>query len=311
MAKFFSLKVNEMDENNAELMEGNIFLEQSFENIRANTPEELIASNQALFSIMDSIPNGVTILTPDLKIVYTNKKMRQWFVGNRRSYKIKCYRLFHNDQKTPCENCPARESMETQKTANVFHDCGIDERTGEPMYMHIHTFPILNSEGQVTAIIEYSYNLTEQRRNAVHTEELKSECTLLEHENLLLKKELSLLQERVDDLENTVNDNMNNHVRPALEYLKTRLSKNEQKILTSIIEESLFPITNKKASKVINLSARELQVAMMVKDGISSKQIAADLCITKKAVDYHRASIRKKLKIDSNANLQAYLQAYL
>lgn len=260
---------------------------------------------------MDSIPNGVTILTPELKIVYTNRKMRQWFAYNRRNYKIKCYRLFHNNQKEPCENCPAKTGMQTLKPASVFHDCGIDKHTGNPMYMHIHSFPILSDEGKITAIIEYSYNLTEQRRNRIYTEELKSQCTLLEHENALLKKELYEIQQHLQDLEHTINENMNKHVKPALEYLKKRLSPGEQKVLTTLINESIFPITHKKPSKVIQLSARELQVAMLVKEGQSSKEIAAALCITKKAVDYHRANIRKKLDIDPDTNLQVYLEAYL
>ena len=310
MAKFFSLKVDEMDNNNDIFQDQQFFYEQSFENIRANDPEDLIANNQALFSIMDNIPNGVTILTPDLKIVYTNKKMRKWFAGNKRNYKIKCYRLFHN-QKVPCENCPSKACMKTLKSASVFHDCGIDEKTGQPMYMHIHSFPILNDSGKITAIIEYSYNLTEQRRNRIYTETLESQCRLLGHENTLLKKELAELQNDFQELESTVNDNMNNHVRPALEYLKMRLSAEERKIFTSILEEAIFPITRKNTSKVVNLSSRELQIAMLVKEGISSKQIADDLCITKKAVDYHRANIRKKLKISPDANLQAYLRAYL
>lgn len=179
------------------------------------------------------------------------------------------------------------------------------------MYMHIHVFPILNEQEEVVALIEYSYNLTEQQRVNCKMNELKAHCTLLEQENSLLKKALEDSHKTLQTLEDCVNDNMNNYVKPALEFLKTRISPEEQKIIASLIEESLFPITKKRNSRATNLSARELQIAMMIKDGYSSKSIALELCITKKAVDYHRSNIRKKLKIDPKANLQSYLKAYL
>lgn len=141
--------------------------------------------------------------------------------------------------------------------------------------------------------------------------ELRSRCTLLEQENNLLKKELEGSRKNIQALEDHVNENMNNYVKPALEFLKAKVSPEEQKIIASMIEESLFPITKKRTSIATNLSARELQVATMIKEGYTSKSIALELCITKKAVDYHRSNIRKKLKIDPKANLESYLKAYL
>lgn len=205
----YSLEEIQVNNENAELQDGLFLCEKTFENIRAESPEELIDNNRTLFSIMESIPNGIAILSTSLKVIYTNQKMRTWFAHNRRNYKIKCYRLFHNGQKKPCEKYPVSVCKETKASASVIHNCGLDENTGEPLFMHIHVFPILNSREE------------------------------------------------------------------------------------------------------INLSARELQVAMMIKDGRTSKEIASELCITKKAVDYHRSSIRKKLKIDSKANLQSYIKAYL
>lgn len=304
--------MSDLEEINLNIYNDDLFLyEKSFENIRAGSPDELIANHKALFSIIDNVPNGVTILTTNFKVVYTNQKMRTWFASKRRNYKIKCYRLFHNDQKTPCEECPAKVCMQAKKSSSIIHSCGIDEKTGTPMYMHIHVFPILNEQDDVIALIEYSYNLTEQQRISIKMNELRSRCTLLEQENNLLKKELEGSRKNIQALEDHVNENMNNYVKPALEFLKAKVSPEEQKIIASMIEESLFPITKKRTSIATNLSARELQVATMIKEGYTSKSIALELCITKKAVDYHRSNIRKKLKIDPKANLESYLKAYL
>ena len=48
----------------------------------------------------------------------------------------------------------------------------------------------------------------------------------------------------------------------------------------------------------------------MIKEGYTSKEIADALFITKKTVDYHRSSIRKKLDL-KNGNLRVYLETHL
>ncbi len=278
--------------------------------VQAESPEEFFANNQTLLSIIDTLPNGFTILTPDFKVLYTNKAMQRWFAGGRKNYHIKCYRLFHNNQKGACVQCPARVSMQTKGPANVIHDCGTDEKTGEPFYQHVHTVPVLNAAGETVLILEYSYNLTEQRHTAEMLENANRKILLLEQENSLLKKSLEENEQRLRDLEETVRNNMETYVRPAVEYIQSRIGQ-DGRILSSMIEESVYPITRRRHSRAINLTTREIQVATMIKEGQSSKQIADTLCITKKAVDYHRANIRKKLKLDQKANLQVYLSVYL
>ena len=52
-------------------------------------------------------------------------------------------------------------------------------------------------------------------------------------------------------------------------------------------------------------------VARLVRDGYLSKEIAEQLCISKKAVDYHRTNLRKKLGLENEDNLQNYLKTHL
>ena len=278
--------------------------------VQAENPDEFFANNQAMLSVIDTLPNGFTILTPDFKVLYTNKAMQRWFASGRKSYHIKCYRLFHNNQKTPCTQGPAMTSIQTKGPASIIHDCGTDEETGEPFYMHIHTVPVLNAAGDAVLILEYSYNLTEQKRMAETLENANRKILLLEQENSLLKKSLEENEQHLRDLEDTVRNNMETYVRPAVEYIQGKIGQ-DGRILSSMIEESVYPITRQRHSRAINLTTREIQVATMIKEGQSSKQIADTLCITKKAVDYHRANIRKKLKLDQKTNLQVYLSVYL
>ena len=58
-------------------------------------------------------------------------------------------------------------------------------------------------------------------------------------------------------------------------------------------------------------SDRSLEDAVrtMKEMGIETAEMGADeLFVTKKAVDYHRTNIRKKLGLDAKTNLQVYLE---
>ncbi len=54
------------------------------------------------------------------------------------------------------------------------------------------------------------------------------------------------------------------------------------------------------------LSAREMEVLIMIANGRNSREIADQLCISKKTVDKHRASIRRRLGIFTIAGLTRY-----
>jgi two-component system response regulator NreC len=54
------------------------------------------------------------------------------------------------------------------------------------------------------------------------------------------------------------------------------------------------------------LTERELQVVRFVADGLSSREIAARLCLSVKTVDTHRANILEKIGVHSSAALIKY-----
>jgi DNA-binding NarL/FixJ family response regulator len=60
-------------------------------------------------------------------------------------------------------------------------------------------------------------------------------------------------------------------------------------------------------NKVSPLSDREEQVAKLIGDGISSKEIAEVLSISEKTVSKHRSNIFKKLQIKNTAQLVKYV----
>jgi DNA-binding CsgD family transcriptional regulator len=62
-------------------------------------------------------------------------------------------------------------------------------------------------------------------------------------------------------------------------------------------------------SKFKELTPKEAQICNMIKNGLSTKEIAQFFKISGLTIGTHRTNIRKKLKISNHkANLAAYLQ---
>ena len=68
--------------------------------------------------------------------------------------------------------------------------------------------------------------------------------------------------------------------------------------------------SSREDSIVFALSEAELQVAVLVKNGLTIKEIARQLNISLDTVKTHRKNIRKKLNIqNARVNLASYLKA--
>ncbi len=69
-------------------------------------------------------------------------------------------------------------------------------------------------------------------------------------------------------------------------------------------------ITEKDKSPTINaLTEREMQIINQIKQGLSSKEIAAGLNISLKTVEVHRHNILKKLKLKNSASLVNFINS--
>jgi DNA-binding CsgD family transcriptional regulator len=61
----------------------------------------------------------------------------------------------------------------------------------------------------------------------------------------------------------------------------------------------------------LNLTPREAQVADLIKEGKSSKEIATIIGLATNAIDSYRNSIRRKLGLNKvKTSLQSYLQSF-
>ena len=105
--------------------------------------------------------------------------------------------------------------------------------------------------------------------------------------------------------------NVRNLVLPHIEQLrKGRLDVGQRSSLDMIhthLHEIATPLL--QGIRKFNLTPKELQVAALVRQGRSTKEIAEILGTASGSINIHRKHIRKKLGLNNRkANLQAHLE---
>jgi DNA-binding CsgD family transcriptional regulator len=142
--------------------------------------------------------------------------------------------------------------------------------------------------------------------------ELKERQQSLEEANVALKVLLKQRESDRHELERRVLANVKELVLPYVAKLKTAPLKPREKTLVEIVESHLRDIISPFLQQVANvdlvLTPQEMQVAALVRDGRSSKEIAAILHVTEATVNFHRKNLRIKFGLKNRrANLRAYL----
>ena len=165
---------------------------------------------------------------------------------------------------------------------------------------------VVVSHEDITPIMQAQLRLKKKEK------ELSRQKKMLEESNVALKV---LLEHRERDrrrLEDNVLANVRKLVIPYVEDLQNRKLDARSKNLVDIIQQRLAevvsPFLNRLTSLNRLLTPREIDVAALIRDGRTSKEIAEMLTISVSGVDFHRKRIRSKLGLThEKSNLRSYL----
>ena len=164
-------------------------------------------------------------------------------------------------------------------------------------------------EAALTKVNEELERLVDER-----TGELNAKTRRLEEFNAALKVLLKQREEDRRELEESILQNVKSLIAPYLEKLrKSRLSEDQMTYLTileSHIAELTSPFSKRLSHKYLGLTPLEIQAANLIKEGKTTKEIAATLCVSENTVSSHRFHIRTKLGLrNRKINLRSYLKS--
>jgi DNA-binding NarL/FixJ family response regulator len=183
-------------------------------------------------------------------------------------------------------------------------------------------YVLKNRLSRLAPAVERALQEVEERRVRKAAEEalkkreqaLELKTRSLEEANTALKVLLQRREEDKADLEETVLANVRKLILPYLENLKhLKLNENQLAqvdIIEQNIREIVSPFLRNLTSTYLDLTPREIQIANLVKEGKTTKEMTDILNISATAVDFHRKNLRSKFGIkNKKTNLMAFLSS--
>jgi len=145
------------------------------------------------------------------------------------------------------------------------------------------------------------------------TAELEKKNLTLSELNIALKVLLQHRDEDKKELENRFVMNVKTLIIPFAEKMKRSHLDERQLAYLSIIETHLNEITSSMIKKMhqFNFTPTEIEVASLLKEGKTTKEIARIIGIATSSINTYRNNIRKKLGISKkNVNLRSHIQSF-
>jgi len=145
--------------------------------------------------------------------------------------------------------------------------------------------------------------------------ELQGKNQQIQEANVGLRVLLDQHNKTRQEVEERITDTLQSAVRPYIELLRLELKNQEQAefyldILSTNLNTVLSSFTQKLHASHLGLTSREIQVADLVRQGHSNKEIATLLHLTPGTIESYRNSLRRKLGLrGKKINLRTYLLA--
>jgi PAS domain S-box-containing protein len=209
-----------------------------------------------------------------------------------------------------------REFEKRRKQKSTPYEMNFVRKDGERVPTIVSPKPIFDGKG----VFKGSYSAITDIRDLKRTEkalkdrekELKVKTTNLEEMNAALRVLLRRMEEDRRELEDKVKLNIQQMIQPYLGRLKAAgMGDRQRKHLETLevnLTEILSPFTQNLLTEHPKLTPAELQIANLLRQGKSSKEIADELSLSERTVETHRRNMRTKLGIkDKKTNLRSYL----
>jgi len=280
------------------------------------TEEALQRSQYQQKAILDNIPDIAWLKDTDSRFIAVNEAfskacgVRPEDIVGMTDYDMWPSDLadkYREDDKTVIE-CGKRKQDEEP----------LVDKNGRETWLETIRTPIYGDRGEVIGTAGIAHDITEHKLAEEELKqrerELEAKTSNLEEVNIALKVLLKRREEDKIELEEKVPLNMKELVEPYLEKLKKAHLNDDQAVYVNIIETRLkdiiSPFLRNLTSKYQNFTPREIQIANLIREGKTTKEIAKILNSSQGAIDFHRNNIRKKLGLkNNNANLRSYMMS--
>ena len=143
---------------------------------------------------------------------------------------------------------------------------------------------------------------------------LQREHQALQDSNITMRTLLSRLEEEKREIRTSILANIQKILMPIVFELELEVTGRQRSYVTLLrqnLQEIASPFLTGLGRDYVHLTPVEVTISTMIRNGLSTKEIAQLRCISQATVRRHRENIRRKLGLrNRNVNLVTYLQSY-
>jgi len=295
---------------------------------RKRAEEALRESERRLSDIIDFLPDATLAINRKGKVIAWNRAIEEMtgvkavdmvgkgdfeyalpFYGVRRPILIDLVLK-------PDEKIERHYSVFKKEEGHLIVETWVPALKDKRAFLWAKASPLYDSKGRKVGAIESIRDITERKQAEEMLEkrevELEAKTNELEDLNAALRVLLKQREEDRNDLEQKVLSNVKLLILPYIDKLKSRVdlkSSSYVNVLESNLKEIVSPFAQKLSVKYLNLTNREVQIANLIKEEKTTKEIAALLNVSESAVNVYRYHIRRKLSLTKKHNLRSYLSS--
>lgn len=194
------------------------------------------------------------------------------------------------------------------------------KKNGVLFWNELRLSPVLGPGGELTHYIGVQTDVTERVRaeeaSREHEQELRrtvrERTRDLESKNIALREVLGQLELEKRSLQEKITANVDSLLVPLLVRLSRRCPPELRPGLSTLdkaLRDLTSPFGQTLTRRLYRLTPRQIEIALLVRQGLSTKDICSHLGLSVSTVENQRNTLRRKLGLSGkDANLSSYLR---
>jgi len=217
----------------------------------------------------------------------------------------------------PPDGVPALKRFVSSRKPFMFLQIPALHKNGQTILIEANGKPYFDRDGAFKGYRGSCRDITEQKRTMdilkENEKQLTAQSETLKETNAALRV---LLKQRENDKREMEDVFMSNIKEMVLPYVHKMQKENMEMrhrayldVISSNLNELMAPFLN--TIRQLNFTPKEIEVASLIRDGKTTKEIAEIMSVATSAIDSHRNNIRMKLGlVNKDVNLRSYLMTF-